>query len=292
MRVWICIPVFNRIEFTLKCLASIKDQTFKEFCVVLCDHGSSDGTAVRVSNEYPEVILINADSSLWWTGAMNRCVEYVLEHSSKGDYILTLNNDTELPENYLDSLTNNAIKYPNSILTSVILDVRTSKIVTVGYRQNWLIAQSKAVTFEQDHLPGDENIAEVTHASGRGTLFPIEVFQNLGLFDEKHLPHYGADYDFSHKARNSGFPVYVCRDCGVLSHVDATGMTKVRNQFSLKSLFNYLFSIRSPANIRVRWWYGWNNCPKLLFPSFIFLDMLRIIGSYFKFFFRSDGKSP
>lgn len=284
MKIWICIPVFNRIEFTLKCLATLKAQAFEHFTVVICDHGSTDGTAKSIQQQFPDVVVINAPSSLWWTGAINRCVEYVLQHAAEDDTLLTLNNDTELPPDYLTEFASYHAKYPQAVLSSVTHDIATGQRVSIGNRQNWLTAQAKAVNFEQDHLSNDEHVIEVTHASGRGTLFPVAVFRQLGLYDEQHLPHYGADYDFSHKARRAGFPVYVCETCRVFSHVDATGMTTVRNQFSFKSFNNYLTSIRSPANLKVRWWYGWNNCPKVLLPSYITLDLLRIFGSYFKHF--------
>jgi len=284
MKIWICIPVFNRIEFTLKCLATLKAQTFRNVTVVICDHGSTDNSTERINQEFPDVVVLNADSSLWWTGAMNLCVDYVLQHADMDDTLLTLNNDTELPPDYLAVFAELSAKYPHAVLTSVTHDIATGKQVSVGHRQNWLTAKAKAVTFEKDHLPGNDNVVEVTHASGRGTLFPVAVFQQLGLYDEQHLPHYGADYDFSHKARRAGFPIYVCSDCKVFSYVDATGMTAVRNQFSLKSFINYFTSIRSPANLTVRWWYGWNNCPKWLFPIYIVLDFIRISVSYFKYF--------
>lgn len=284
MKIWICIPVFNRVEFTLKCLVTLEAQTFKNFTVIICDHGSTDGTTARIKDEFPDVVVINAESSLWWTGAINRCVEYVLQHAAANDSLLTLNNDTELPPDYLAEFSSHHHKYPLAVLSSVTHDIATGERVSIGNRQNWLTAQAKAVTFTQDHLPGDDTVIEVTHASGRGTLFPIAVFRQLGLYDEKHLPHYGADYDFSHKARRAGFPVYVCERCRVFSHIEATGMTTVRNQFSIKSFIAYFTSIRSPANLQARWWVAWNNCPKALFPSYITLDMLRIVGSYFRHF--------
>lgn len=284
MKIWICIPVFNRKDFTLKCLASLHKQTFTDFNVVICDHGSTDGTGAAICQQYPEVIVIEADSSLWWTGAMNRCVDYVLQHAVADDYLLTLNNDTELPQDYLVQFVSLCGKYPQAVLTSVIHDIATGLPVSTGYRQNWLTAQANAVTFENDHLFGDNDMIAITHASGRGTLFPVSVFWRLGLYDEQHLPHYGADYDFSHKARRAGYPIYVCRNCRVFSHVEATGMTGVRNRFSLKSFINYFASIRSPANLKVRWWYGWNNCPKALLPIYMALDFIRITGSYFKYF--------
>jgi len=282
MKIWICIPVFNRIEFTLKCLTTLHEQTFQNFTVVICDHGSTDGTSERINEMFPKVMVLKADSSLWWTGAINRCVEYVLQHAEVEDYLLTLNNDTELMPDYLAEFAVNVRKYPLTILASVTHDIATGKPICVGYLQNWLTAQAKAVTFEKDHLPNDERVIAVSHASGRGTLFPLAVFQQVGLYDEKHLPHYGGDYDFSHKAHRAGFPIYVCKNCRVLSHVDATGMEAVRNQFSLKSFSDYFLSIRSPANFKARWWYGINNCPKVLFPIYIMLDIVRVIGGYFK----------
>jgi len=284
MKIWICIPVFNRVNFTLKCLATLKAQTHQNFTMVICDHGSTDGTSARIKHDFPDVVIINADSSLWWTGAINLCVDYVVQHAAADDTLLTLNNDTELSPDYLAAFAALISKYPHAVLTSVVHDIATGKLVSVGSRQNWLTAQAKAITFEQDHLPGDDNVVEVTHASGRGTLFPVEVFRQLGFYDEVHLPHYAADYDFSFKAARAGFPIYVCKNCKVFSYVEATGMTTVRNDLSLKSFINYFTSIRSPANLKVRWWYGWNNCPKVLFPSYIVLDTLRIVVSYFKHF--------
>ncbi|MDX8127150.1 glycosyltransferase family 2 protein [Methylomonas sp. OY6] len=291
MRIWICIPVFNRVDFTLRCLSSLNMQTFQNFTLIICDHGSTDGTTLKITTEYPNAVVINADDSLWWTGAINLCVKYVLEHAGRDDYLLTLNNDNELPEDYLEELSIYSRKYPHAILASAKYDIVTGKLVAEGHWQSWITAKANVVTFEKDHLPGDENVIAVNHTSGRGAMFPIEVFRKLGLYDEVHLPHYGADYDFSHKAMRAGFPIYVCKTCRVMAHVDATGMTAVRNRFSLKGFIDYLTSTKSPANIKVHWWYGWNNCPKILFPTYIVLDIGRVIGSYFKYFLRQKASN-
>lgn len=291
MKIWICIPVFNRIEFTLKCLETLSSQLYRDFIIVVCDHGSTDGTTSRIKQKFPKVIVINADSSLWWAGAMNRCVDYVLRHAAEEDYLLTLNNDTELPTDYLSEFKNSLDKYPHAVLTSVIHNIENGEQVSIGQRLDWVTAKARTVSFEQDHLPGDHNIVEVTHASGRGTLFPVAIFRKLGLYDEHHLPHYAADYDFSQRARRAGFPIYVCRNCRVFSYVDATGMTTIRDRLSLKSFWNYFTNIKSPANLKARWWYGWNNCPNALLPSYIVLDVLRIAGGYFKYFLLRDAGS-
>ena len=119
---------------------------------------------------------------------------------------------------------------------------------------------------------------------GRGTLFPIEIFKQLGLFDELNLPHYAADYDFTFKAARANYKIYSCSDCKVYSYVEETGMVTVLNRFSLKSFIDYFTSIRSPANLKARWWLGWNNCPKYFLLVYFIFDYFRTSGSYFKHF--------
>jgi len=284
MTIWICIPVFNRVDFTIQCIATLTNQSYKNFKIVICDHGSTDGTAERIKNEYPDVILLTGDKSLWWTGAINICVRYVLEYAKESDMLLTLNNDTELPTDYLQQLVSCSQKYQNTIITSVIHDIKNGELAGIGYRQNWLVAKELPVNFEKHHVDNDNDVIEVTIASGRGTLFPIAVFNKVGLYDEKHLPHYGADADFAFKAARAGFKIYVSKNCRVLSYVEATGLTSVRSNFSIKTFLDYLTSIRSPANLKARFWYGWNNCPKIIFPIYMVIDLVRILGGYFKHF--------
>lgn len=284
MNVWICIPVFNRIKFTLKCLATLKAQSFQNFTVVICDHGSTDGTSAAILRAFSDIVVLNANSSLWWTGAINICVRYILEHANKTDMLLTLNNDTELPPDYLEQLVSCSEKYHNNIITSVIYDIKTGEQFEIGYRQYWLLAKAKPVNFENHHVKNDNDVIEISHASGRGTLFPISVFNKIGLFDEKHLPHYAADYDFTFKAVRAGFKIYVSKNCRVFSHVEATGLNAVLSRFSIKGFLDYFSGRRSPANLKTRFWYGWNNCPKRVLPIYMAIDFVRITGSYFRHF--------
>ena len=283
MKIWVCIPVFNRVEYTLKCLASLQKQTYRDFCIVVCDHGSTDGTSEEIRNHYPDVIVLHESSKLWWTGAINRCVEYVLDVGDpKMDVVVTLNNDLEVDEDYLSALVSAAERYPNALITSAGYDIGTRQLVAPGLRQNWLTSKTSTIYAEEDRLQEDTDLAEVTHAPGRGTLIPLQVFRVLGLFDEKHLPHYGADYDFTYRARRAGYRILISFRARVFSHVEATGMTVVRRDFSLNGLLRYLTDMKSPANLSVRWWLAVNNCPRLLLPSFLLLDFLFVVGSYFK----------
>ena len=291
VKIWVCIPVFNRVEYTLKCLASLKVQTHRDFCVVVCDHGSTDGTSEKIRSNYPDVVVLEESSDLWWTGAINRCIEYVINAGDPAqDAVVTLNNDLEVDEDYLSTLVSAAQRYPHAIITSAGYDIRTRQLVDPGLRQNWLTSKVRLLSPEKDRMTGEVDLAEVTHAPGRGTLIPLRAFRELGLYDQRHLPHYGADYDFTFRAsRRGGYRILISYRAKVFSHVEATGMTVVRQKFSWSMLKRYLTDIKSPANLSARWWLAINNCPRLLLPSFLVLDFLFVVGSYFKYhFMRKD----
>jgi GT2 family glycosyltransferase len=286
MSVWICIPVHNRVHFTLQCLECLKHQDFQDFRVVVCDDGSTDGTSQSIREKHPEVTLLEGDGNLWWTGGINRCVQYALRNANVNcDYILTLNDDLILPENFLSSLIKTAGDYPGAIVTSAVYDIKhPGKMVSPGWRQSWISSKATPLDPRKDHLRTDKSVASVTHASGHGTLIPVSIFREIGLYDEEALPHYMADYDFTHRARRAGNEILVCFNARVYSYVEETGLVCVqRNGFSWKSLHQYLTDMKSPANLRTRFHFAMNNCPRLFLATFLALDLFFVLGSYFKF---------
>ena len=102
--VFICIPVFNRLSYTISCIKSIREQSYTHYKTIICDDNSTDGTAEYLLKNAPDVTVLHGDGNLWWTGGTNKCVEYALKIAKPDDYIFTLNNDTELTSNVLQTL--------------------------------------------------------------------------------------------------------------------------------------------------------------------------------------------
>ena len=145
--IFIIIPVHNRKDFTRNCLLSLRKQTFQNFTTVVIDDGSLDGTSEIIQKEFPEVILLHGDGNLWWAGATNLGVNYALENGTKSDYILTMNDDTIIRPNYIETLLECASKHPRSLIGSIAIINNDRRIIEDGgVKINWYTAKFNFLT--------------------------------------------------------------------------------------------------------------------------------------------------
>jgi len=103
------IPVFNRLEYTQSCLSILKDQEKTSFFqkneifIILVNDGSTDETKEWVSTNYPEVIVLEGDGNLWYSGSLNRGFTYAMDQLAC-DFLLIWENDIFPEPGYFDNL--------------------------------------------------------------------------------------------------------------------------------------------------------------------------------------------
>lgn len=109
----IIIPVFNRLEFTEKCLAALSRTTQEgSYELIVIDNGSTDGTADFLKKQNMISHVVMNPTNLGFAKACNQGAE-----AAHGDYLLFLNNDTEPQAGWLDSLIR--IIHPNPAIGAV-----------------------------------------------------------------------------------------------------------------------------------------------------------------------------
>jgi len=254
--VCIVIPVHNRKKFTEACLISLQNQTGKVDFIIVVDDGSTDGTDQMIRDKFSEVIVLEGDGNLFWTAAINMGIKFAL--SLGADYILTLNNDTVASTDFMEKMMMHA--RPDILLGALDIDSDTGKPYYGGELFNWRTGRSQFLlnTLKQEDQHG---LHEVSLFPGRGLLIPAMVFETIGLFEAKQLPHYMADYDFTQLARKSGFRVFCNYDARLFTYPNEGGDHKIRSKKSLRRYFNHLFSIRGGGNLRNFTVYVFRNCP-------------------------------
>ena len=260
------------------------NQPHQKFTAVVIDDGSSDGSSEMIQKEFPEVVLLQGDGNLWWAGATNLGVKYAIENASQDDYILTMNDDTVVNPDYLETLMECASKHPKSLIGSIVLKDRDRGIIEDGgVKINWSTAKfnflSRGLEYKVVMSKGPY-IIPVDVLSGRGTLIPVKVFQNIGLYDSKNLPHYGADYEFSHRAKKTGCDLFVNYKSAVLAKVCSNDVSIEEKASKWSEFVKSLFSRESAFCIKYRWKFARLACPKTLLLSFFLLDISRIFVGF------------
>lgn len=255
-KVFIIVPVHNRIKHTLKFLESIKNINYKNYQVVIIDDGSTDGSYEEIQNLYPEVILLQGDGNYWWTRSVNSGVKYALENNA--DYVLTINNDILVEQNFLNALVECAKEYPDSVIGSKVY-FNPTEICHGGGKKNLIFPPNFNITpfGKLDNLKY-QHIREVDSVAGMGMLVPVSIFKAIGLFDEKNFPHYYADTEFALRAKKAGFKNLFCPDSVIYNNPETTW--KYPDEFS-KNILKYLlfdkgsgYLLKAHLNLYFKYW--------------------------------------
>jgi GT2 family glycosyltransferase len=193
------------------CLNSIYKTKYSPFETILVDNKSTDGSVEYVKKRFKWVKVVKNDSIIY-PEANNIGVE-----NSRGEYIIFLNNDTEVDENWLKELINVVRKHPSVAVCTckVKLFSDRSLLNSAGMESDiygfvfnrGLICRGN---FEIDRGQYDK-VEEVFAAYSAAMIVRRDVFNKVGGFNSDFGFHY-EEIDFCWRVRLAGYKVlYVPR---------------------------------------------------------------------------------
>jgi GT2 family glycosyltransferase len=238
--VFVVIPVFNKVEATLRCVDDLRAQTHPDVRVVVVDGGSTDDTVALVG-EASDLTLIADVGEQWWTGATWLGIDHALRHGADDDYVMLLNNDTALPPDMIEVLVAESQRL-GAVVAPVALDASDGSVVNAGATIDW----GKYRVHHRTAVPSGQPSTWPTDVhEGRGTLIPLHMVRVAGNVDRDRLPHYAADYEFSRRLARHGFPLVITSRTSVGVRLDDTALYRYRGPTTMKRLWWEATSKRS-----------------------------------------------
>ena len=201
----IIIPVYNHLKFTLSCLHSIYSINSKApFEVIVVDDCSKENYSV-LRRHFPQVKLVRNQKNLGFLQSANRGAK-----EAKGEYIVFLNNDTEVLPAWLDELASALYHHQEAgMIGSQLIHMRTGTLQESGNlicKDGSMIPLGRGI--DPNH-PAYTFFKEVDFVSAASIILRKKVFDEMNGFDLNYAPAYFEDPDLGLRLQKAGYHNYV-----------------------------------------------------------------------------------
>ena len=235
-KIAIIIINWNTYQLTFNCLKSLKACTYKNKTIFLVDNGSKDGSGDKIAFEFPDINFIKNEINEGFTGANNKALKVILKQNF--DYVLLLNNDTEVKPNFLSLLEARMDSDQNLAATQpLILDFPNKNTIWNGGGSfNSFFGLSKTRYNGLIYKPQLKIETFTEWISGCCILVKIEVIKKVGLLDNRFFAYF-EDVDWSIRMTKLGYKLGVVPK-SIIYH-QSSGSTKMNNTSNEGNLSPY-----------------------------------------------------
>ncbi|HTX43647.1 MAG TPA: glycosyltransferase family 2 protein [Methanocella sp.] len=191
---------YNGKQYLKRCMDALLRQTYPSLEVILVDNGSSDGSAEYVKGSYPSVRTVEAAENLGFARGNNVGIR-----AARGEFIATLNNDTEAAPGWLEALVGAmAADEGVGMCASKMLRMDDPTLIdSTGICVSRSGACWDRGMFQKD-VGQFEAAEEVFGPCAGAALYRKSMLDAVGLFDEDFVS-YMEDTDLAFRCRLAGW---------------------------------------------------------------------------------------
>ena len=256
---YIVTAVHNRYEITKRFILQLKQQTYKDYRLVLVDDGSTDNTSEMVMSELPDAVILYGDGNLWWGGALHKAYKYLKKDVLKDDDIVFIcNDDIDFKSDFLETGVKVISENKQYLLASKGIDGRTGEVSDKARGRDPVTAEGIDVPF-----------GTPTNCGSTRAMFVMgDVYKKVGGVHPVLLPHYCSDVEYVIRAHRKGYPCITYEYPEYTNHPESTGLEKsenVKQTFSKKYMNNPIYKFNFIMMVT----------PFYLLPAYIFSLLTR-----------------
>lgn len=212
----VIVCVHNALVDVQKCLDSVLKYSGKTYSLIIVDDGSAEDTRDFLADfaKNNEVKLIRNEQALGYTFSAN-----IGLRNSAGDYVVLLNSDTIVTENWLEKMVRCAESDPKIGLVGPLSNTASwQSVPEISEDGDWaenLLPESISLSqwaklIEQD---SGKIYPKIPFLNGFCLMIKRAAINDLGIFDEEHFGKgFGEENDYCLRARKKGWSLAVADD--------------------------------------------------------------------------------
>ncbi len=170
------------------CLNSLTKQSYNSYEVIVVDNSSTDSSIELVKKKFSKFKLIQNKKNYGFAKGNNIGI-----HHAKGEYVITLNNDTQVDFHWIEELVKIAEAYPEmgSLSSKMLFSDNPKKINSIGLKLYW---DGKAVdeAINEPDKGQHEKIKQVFGPCGGAAFFRRKALEDVKMGDD----YYDSDFGF------------------------------------------------------------------------------------------------
>jgi len=227
----IIIVNWKQYDLTKKCLISVSKVKFENYKIILVDNESNENNLNLLLNDFNNLKVIKNKLNLGFGVANNQAITYALDKNY--DYVMLLNNDTEVDKNFISPLIagiekNNSI----GIVQPLIMNYNNRDLIwsAGGYLNKFFGNTSTNKSLEKKL-----NLDWVT---GCCMLLKTDVIKKTKLLDENFFAYY-EDVDWSIRIKDLGYTLELV-DKSLVYHHGSISSNDSTSEGKLSAFVHYL----------------------------------------------------
>lgn len=261
---------YNQLTHTVELLNSLKNVDYPNIEVIVVDNNSKEDPTQTLHSKSPSTLLVKSEVNLGFAGGNNLGLK-----KAKGDYILLLNNDTEVKPDAISILVKFfETKAKAGICCPLILFHNSGETIQYAGSTsiNALTGRNSRIGFKEKDRGQFKQPYETSFAHGAAMMIKKSVIDQVGPMPELYFLYY-EELDWCEKIKNNGYEIYVVPESKIY-HKESMSTGK---DSTLKTYYltrnRLLFMRRNTRGI-----------PKLIF--ILFFVLIAIPKQFLKFVLR------
>ena len=201
--VFVVVLSWNGWELLDCCLESLRRQTYSNRTILVVDNGSRDRTLENVRRLYPEALLIENGENLGFSAGNNVGIRSAL--MAGADYVVLLNQDTEVDPTWLSELVDVAEREASigAVASRMYFHTHRSILNSTG-----IVLNLAGMGWDREFGRVDQALFsepdEVLGVTGGAMFLRATALRQVGLLDPDYFAYY-EDLDLCVRLREAGY---------------------------------------------------------------------------------------